>query len=94
MRAASMIDELIGAGLRIAAGHSDATAAEIGQAVDRGVSGVTHLFNTMSQLNAREPGWWVPRLRTTGCSQGSSATASTLSAPVCVLPSAARGATD
>jgi len=53
---ASMIDELIGAGLRVAAGHSDATAAEIGQAVDRGVSGVTHLFNTMSQLNAREPG--------------------------------------
>src|SRR2546429_1649935 len=51
-----MIDELIGAGLRIAAGHSDATAAEIGQAVDRGVSGVTHLFNAMSQLNAREPG--------------------------------------
>ncbi|MGY2922709.1 N-acetylglucosamine-6-phosphate deacetylase [Bradyrhizobium sp. USDA 3262] len=53
---ASMIDELIGAGLRIAAGHSDATAAEIGQAVDRGVSGVTHLFNAMSQLTAREPG--------------------------------------
>src|SRR6266568_2339637 len=53
---ASMIDELIGAGLRVAAGHSDATAAEIGQAVDRGVSGVTHLFNAMSQLNAREPG--------------------------------------
>src|SRR5215475_6925438 len=53
---ASMIDELIGAGLRIAAGHSDVTAAEIGRAVDRGVSGVTHLFNAMSQLNAREPG--------------------------------------
>lgn len=53
---ASMIDELIGAGLRIAAGHSDATAADIGQAVDRGVTGVTHLFNAMSQLNAREPG--------------------------------------
>jgi N-acetylglucosamine-6-phosphate deacetylase len=53
---AFMIDELISAGLRIAAGHSDATAAEIGQAVDRGVSGVTHLFNAMSQLNAREPG--------------------------------------
>jgi N-acetylglucosamine-6-phosphate deacetylase len=51
-----MIDELIGAGLRIAAGHSDATAAECLQAVDRGVSGVTHLFNAMSQLNAREPG--------------------------------------
>jgi len=53
---ASMIDELIGAGLRIAAGHSDATAAEIGQATGRGVSGVTHLFNAMSQLHAREPG--------------------------------------
>jgi N-acetylglucosamine-6-phosphate deacetylase len=53
---ASMIDELIGAGLRVAAGHSDVTAAEIAQAVDRGVSGVTHLFNAMSQLNAREPG--------------------------------------
>jgi N-acetylglucosamine-6-phosphate deacetylase len=52
----SMIDELIGAGLRIAAGHSDATAAEIEQAVDRGVLGVTHLFNAMSQLNSREPG--------------------------------------
>ena len=51
-----MIDELIGAGLRIAAGHSDATAAEIEKAADRGVSGVTHLFNAMSQLNVREPG--------------------------------------
>ncbi|WP_407150970.1 N-acetylglucosamine-6-phosphate deacetylase [Bradyrhizobium sp. ORS 86] len=54
---AAMIDELIGVGLRIAAGHSDATAAEIRLAVDRGVSGVTHLFNAMSQLHAREPGF-------------------------------------
>jgi N-acetylglucosamine-6-phosphate deacetylase len=53
---APMVDELIGAGLRVAAGHSDATAAELRQAADRGVSGVTHLFNAMSQLNAREPG--------------------------------------
>ncbi|WGD50753.1 N-acetylglucosamine-6-phosphate deacetylase [Bradyrhizobium sp. CB1650] len=53
---ASMIDELIGAGLRIAAGHSNAAGAEIGQAVDRGLSGVTHLFNAMSQLSVREPG--------------------------------------
>src|SRR5262249_32884340 len=51
----SMIDELIGAGLRISAGHSDATAVETGQAVDRGVTGVTHLFNAMSQLSPREP---------------------------------------
>src|SRR5882724_5842500 len=53
---ASMIDELIGAGLRISAGHSDATAAEMEQAANLGVSGVTHLFNAMSQLTAREPG--------------------------------------
>ena len=53
---ASMIDELIGAGLRISAGHSEASAAEMEQAAGRGVSGVTHLFNAMSQLSAREPG--------------------------------------
>jgi N-acetylglucosamine-6-phosphate deacetylase len=53
---ASMIGELIGAGLRISAGHSEATAAEIEQAATLGLSGVTHLFNAMSQLSAREPG--------------------------------------
>jgi N-acetylglucosamine-6-phosphate deacetylase len=53
---AAMIEQLIGAGLRIAAGHSDATAKETSLAADRGVSGVTHLFNAMSQLSAREPG--------------------------------------
>jgi N-acetylglucosamine-6-phosphate deacetylase len=52
----SVIDELIGAGLLISAGHSEATAAELRQAAGRGVSGVTHLFNAMSQLTAREPG--------------------------------------
>jgi len=53
---AAMIDELTGAGLRIAAGHSEANSAEMQQAANRGVSGVTHLFNAMSQLSAREPG--------------------------------------
>jgi N-acetylglucosamine-6-phosphate deacetylase len=52
----SMIAELIGAGLRISAGHSEATAAELKHASDLGISGVTHLFNAMSQMNAREPG--------------------------------------
>jgi len=52
----SMIDEFVCAGLRISAGHSDATAAQLEQAVDRGLSSVTHLFNAMSQLTAREPG--------------------------------------
>lgn len=53
---AFVIDDLIGAGLRIAVGHSEATAAELKRAAERGVSGVTHLFNAMSQLSAREPG--------------------------------------
>jgi N-acetylglucosamine-6-phosphate deacetylase len=53
---ASMIEEFIGAGLRVAAGHSDATAAQVDLAANGGVTGATHLFNAMSQLNAREPG--------------------------------------
>ena len=52
----SLIEEFIEAGLRVSAGHSDATAAEMELAANRGVSGATHLFNAMSQLSAREPG--------------------------------------
>jgi N-acetylglucosamine-6-phosphate deacetylase len=52
----SLIDDLLKAGLRVSAGHSDATAAQIAEAAKRGVTGVTHLFNAMSQLNARAPG--------------------------------------
>lgn len=52
----ALIEDLVVAGLRVAAGHSEATAAQISQAADRGVTGVTHLFNAMSQLTARAPG--------------------------------------
>jgi N-acetylglucosamine-6-phosphate deacetylase len=52
----SLIDELLRAGLRISVGHSDATASQVRQAADHGVTGVTHLFNAMSQLTARAPG--------------------------------------
>jgi len=52
----SVIDDLVRAGLRVSAGHSEATAMQIAQAADRGLSAVTHLFNAMSQLTAREPG--------------------------------------
>jgi N-acetylglucosamine-6-phosphate deacetylase len=52
----SVIDDLLGAGLRVSVGHSDATAMQIEQAAACGVTGVTHLFNAMSQLTAREPG--------------------------------------
>lgn len=52
----SLIENLLEAGLRISVGHSEATAAQVRQAVDRGLTGVTHLFNAMSQLTNREPG--------------------------------------
>ena len=52
----SVIDDLVRAGLRVSAGHSEATAMQIAQAADRGLSAVTHLFNAMAQLTAREPG--------------------------------------
>ncbi len=52
----TLISDLVGAGLRISVGHSEATATQIKQAADDGLTGVTHLFNAMSQLTAREPG--------------------------------------
>ncbi|SCB42887.1 N-acetylglucosamine-6-phosphate deacetylase [Bradyrhizobium shewense] len=54
--ASSIIDELIQMGFRVSAGHTDASAAEVRAAADRGMSGITHLFNAMSQLTSREPG--------------------------------------
>lgn len=50
------IGALAAAGLSVSAGHSEATAAEMLQAIDAGLTGVTHLFNAMSQMAAREPG--------------------------------------
>jgi N-acetylglucosamine-6-phosphate deacetylase len=52
----TLIGDLIGAGLRVSAGHSEATATQIKQAADCGITGVTHLFNAMSQMTARQPG--------------------------------------
>ncbi|KAA2244260.1 N-acetylglucosamine-6-phosphate deacetylase [Salinarimonas soli] len=50
------IEALARAGIRVSVGHSAATAAEVRRAADRGLSGVTHLFNAMSQITPREPG--------------------------------------
>ena len=52
----SLINDLIGGGMRVSVGHSDATATQIKRVADRGVTGVTHLFNAMSQLSSRDPG--------------------------------------
>ena len=43
-------------GIKLFAGHSDATWSEMQSAFADGVVGVTHLFNAMSQLKGREPG--------------------------------------
>jgi N-acetylglucosamine-6-phosphate deacetylase len=40
----------------VAAGHSNATYAEVTTALGAGLRGFTHLFNAMSQLGSREPG--------------------------------------
>ena len=52
----SMISDFLDNGLRVSAGHTEATAVQIAKAADHGLTGVTHLFNAMSQLTPREPG--------------------------------------
>ncbi len=51
-----MIGRLVGAGVIVCAGHTDASYAQMRAALDAGLRGFTHLFNAMSPLTAREPG--------------------------------------
>ncbi len=51
-----MIGRLVEAGVVVSAGHSNANYATVRSALDRGLSGFTHLFNAMSPLTSREPG--------------------------------------
>ncbi|MCP5085295.1 MAG: N-acetylglucosamine-6-phosphate deacetylase [Rhodobacteraceae bacterium] len=48
--------KLADAGVILSLGHTDASFRDCEVAVENGVSCVTHLFNTMSQLSNREPG--------------------------------------
>lgn len=50
------ITQLGQCGVVVSAGHTDATFAQMERAFAAGVSGVTHLFNAMSQITPREPG--------------------------------------
>lgn len=52
----AMIRRLADAGVIVAAGHSNATCAQVQAALGQGLTGFTHLFNAMSQLGSREPG--------------------------------------
>ena len=51
-----MIARLVSAGVIVSAGHSNGKYADVKTAIEAGLSGVTHLFNAMSPLGAREPG--------------------------------------
>lgn len=48
--------ELVGMGMRLSLGHTNATFNDSVDAFKLGVTNVTHLFNAMRALNGREPG--------------------------------------
>jgi len=50
------IADLARSGLRICAGHTNADEPMIRRACGEGLSGITHLFNAMSQMQGRAPG--------------------------------------
>ncbi|MGH6878365.1 MAG: N-acetylglucosamine-6-phosphate deacetylase [Rhizomicrobium sp.] len=50
------IRALVEAGIRVSAGHSEASAAIVLRAIGEGLSGVTHLFNAMPPFQGRAPG--------------------------------------
>jgi N-acetylglucosamine-6-phosphate deacetylase len=56
MTTADMIARLAGAGVIVAAGHTNASYDVMREALAHGVTGFTHLFNAMSPLTGREPG--------------------------------------
>ncbi len=50
------VAKLAGAGVRVSLGHSMATYAQTRTALSEGLTGFTHLFNSMRPLASREPG--------------------------------------
>ena len=54
--AAELIDALGARGVAVSIGHSLAPAALANAAFDRGARAVTHIFNAMAPIRAREPG--------------------------------------
>jgi N-acetylglucosamine-6-phosphate deacetylase len=53
---AGFVRTLASSGVRVSIGHSEAPATVATQAVADGATGVTHLFNAMPPLSARDPG--------------------------------------
>ncbi len=54
--AIAAIERFVGAGVRVAVGHSDATDVQVAAAADAGATLVTHLFNAQRPLHHRDPG--------------------------------------
>ena len=54
--APAQIERLVRGGVVVSLGHSDADADTVSAAIDAGATGVTHLFNAMSQMTGRAPG--------------------------------------
>jgi N-acetylglucosamine-6-phosphate deacetylase len=52
----ALIDNLLGRGVAVSLGHTDATAEQANAAFDRGARSVTHLFNAMRPFLHRDPG--------------------------------------
>ncbi|MDX6584980.1 MAG: N-acetylglucosamine-6-phosphate deacetylase [Solirubrobacterales bacterium] len=53
---AGFVRTLAASGIRVSVGHSEAAPDTLMRAIDEGLSGVTHLFNAMPAMSAREPG--------------------------------------
>lgn len=51
-----MIGRLVAAGVRVSAGHTNGSYTAVSDAIDKGLTGITHLFNAMSPLGNRDPG--------------------------------------
>lgn len=56
MAAEGVVRDLARCGVRICAGHTEASASQIQAAIADGLTGVTHLFNAMAPMTARVPG--------------------------------------
>lgn len=52
---AGFVKQLSAAGIRISAGHTEASAETVRRAADDGLTGVTHLFNAMPAMAGRSP---------------------------------------
>ncbi|MET1044126.1 MAG: N-acetylglucosamine-6-phosphate deacetylase [Microbacteriaceae bacterium] len=54
--ALDVIDQFVAAGVTVAVGHTEATAAQASAAFDRGARLLTHAFNAMPGIHHRAPG--------------------------------------